>query len=121
MTTVLPAMIAGKIFHDGIAIGKFHGVMQPTTPKGWRMVIAHLSRNSLGTVSPKARRPCSGDELAHVDCFLDVAASLGEHLAHLAGHQARKVFLALLEQLGGAQDDRRATPATASAASRRTR
>ena len=31
--------------------------MQPTTPKGWRMVIAHLSRNSLGTVSPNARRP----------------------------------------------------------------
>ena len=57
MTTVLPAITAGKIFHEGIAIGKFHGVMQPITPKGWRIVIAHFSRSSLGTVSPYARRP----------------------------------------------------------------
>ncbi len=34
MTTPLPASSAGKIFHDGIATGKFHGVIIPTTPTG---------------------------------------------------------------------------------------
>ncbi len=33
-TTVFPAITAGKIFHDGIATGKFHGVTHPTTPSG---------------------------------------------------------------------------------------
>src|SRR4029079_16047068 len=35
-TTVLPHTSAGMIFHDGIAIGKFHGVITPHTPSGWR-------------------------------------------------------------------------------------
>ena len=33
-TTPLPASRAGKIFHDGMATGKFHGVIIPTTPTG---------------------------------------------------------------------------------------
>ncbi len=33
-TTVLPQTRAGMIFHDGIAIGKFHGVMTAHTPIG---------------------------------------------------------------------------------------
>ena len=33
-TTVLPQTSAGMIFHDGIAIGKFHGVMIEHTPIG---------------------------------------------------------------------------------------
>ena len=33
-TTVLPHTSAGTIFQDGIAIGKFHGVMTPQTPIG---------------------------------------------------------------------------------------
>jgi len=33
-TTVFPATRAGNAFHAGIAIGKFHGVMSPTTPRG---------------------------------------------------------------------------------------
>ena len=36
MTTVLPNAIAGALFHAGIAIGKFHGVMRPYTPSGSR-------------------------------------------------------------------------------------
>ena len=48
---------AGIIFQHGIAIGKFQGVMIPATPIGWRMLIAHLSGSSLGTVSPNMRRP----------------------------------------------------------------
>ena len=56
-TTALPAMTAGKIFHDGIAIGKFQGVMQAMTPSGTRSVMQSLLRNSDGTVSPCGCRP----------------------------------------------------------------
>ena len=45
------------IFQHGIAIGKFQGVMIPAKPIGWRMLIAHLSGSSDGTVSPCIRRP----------------------------------------------------------------
>src|ERR1044072_8661934 len=51
-TTVLPQTRAGIIFHDGIAIGKFQGVMMPQTPSGWRTDMANLSHRSAGTGSP---------------------------------------------------------------------
>ena len=51
-TTVLPQTSAGMIFHDGMAIGKFHGVITAQTPSGWRTDIANLSRSSEGTVCP---------------------------------------------------------------------
>ena len=56
-TTVLPQTSAGMIFQDGIAIGKFHGVMIADTPTGCRIDIANLSRSSEGTVWPYCRRP----------------------------------------------------------------
>ncbi len=49
-TTVLPHTSAGTIFHEGIAIGKFHGVMIEHTPSGWRSDMANLLRSSEGTV-----------------------------------------------------------------------
>ena len=45
------------IFHDGMAIGKFHGVMRPTTPTGARTDMANLSGSSEGVVWPNVRRP----------------------------------------------------------------
>ena len=33
-TTVFPQTSAGAIFHEGIAMGKFHGVMRLQTPRG---------------------------------------------------------------------------------------
>jgi hypothetical protein len=56
-TTVFPQTRAGTIFQDGIAIGKFHGVMTAQTPIGCRSDIANLSRSSDGTVCPYSRRP----------------------------------------------------------------
>ena len=53
----LPASSAGKHFHDGIATGKFHGVIIPTTPTGWRVVQPILFGISDGIVSPHAARP----------------------------------------------------------------
>ena len=56
-TTVLPQTSAGTIFHDGIAIGKFHGVITPTTPIGMRTLMLNLSGSSDGVVWPNRRRP----------------------------------------------------------------
>ena len=56
-TTVLPHTSAGQSFQAGIAIGKFHGVIAPTTPTGMRTLIMNLSLSSLGVVWPCRRRP----------------------------------------------------------------
>ena len=56
-TIVLPATRAGVIFQDGIAIGKFHGVITPITPIGIRTLMLNLSRSSEGVVWPNRRRP----------------------------------------------------------------
>ena len=56
-TTVFPQISAGAIFHEGMAIGKFQGVIMAATPSGWRTDIANLSRSSEGTVCPYSRRP----------------------------------------------------------------
>ena len=37
-TTVFPYASAGAVFQAGIAAGKFHGVIRPTTPSGRRRV-----------------------------------------------------------------------------------
>ena len=56
-TTVLPRISAGIIFHEGIAIGKFQGVIRPAMPTGCRTDIWNLSGISDGVVWPNCRRP----------------------------------------------------------------
>ncbi len=51
-TTVQPAASAGPTFRVIIAIGKFHGVMQPTTPMGSLITTIRLSAACDGMVSP---------------------------------------------------------------------
>ena len=61
-TTVLPQTSAGAIFQVGIAIGKFHGVITPTTPIGiahaHRELVAQLATASSGRTGAGPRRPC---------------------------------------------------------------
>ena len=57
ITTVFPQISAGIIFHDGMAMGKFHGVINPFTPTGVRTDIANLFGSSEGVVCPNCRRP----------------------------------------------------------------
>ena len=57
ITTVLPSTSAGIIFQEGIAMGKFQGVMRPATPTGMRTDIWNLSGSSDGVVWPNWRRP----------------------------------------------------------------
>ena len=78
-----------------MAIGKFHGVISPATPTGdahrHRKFIGQLRRRRLPELAPSF----AGHQVRHVDGFLHVAARFGQHFAHLAGHIAREVFLAL--------------------------
>ena len=86
-TIPLPASSAGKHFHDGMATGKFHGVIIPTTPIGCRVVQAILLDSSEATTSSQRGAALAGDEPTHVDGLLHVAACLDEHLAGLAGDE----------------------------------
>ena len=54
-TSVLPYISAGASFHTGIAIGKFHGVMRPTTPSGRRSVNSRWSATDGSYISPIGR------------------------------------------------------------------
>jgi hypothetical protein len=52
-TTVLPAASAGATFVDSSHSGKFHGVINPTTPRGSRNVMS--TPPATGMVLPKRR------------------------------------------------------------------
>jgi hypothetical protein len=74
------------IFQAGMAIGKFHGVMSPTTPIGRHVpLVGELGRSRLAPEAATLTRHVEG----HVDRFLDVASGLGKNLAHLLGHLSR--------------------------------
>ena len=51
-TTVQPAASAGPILRVSMALGKFQGVMQATTPTGCLMQTIRLSFEGCGIVSP---------------------------------------------------------------------
>ena len=56
-TQVFPQTRAGNIFHVGIAIGKFHGVINPPTPIGTLKLRFILFWSSLGAFNPKSLLP----------------------------------------------------------------
>src|SRR5215213_3236298 len=56
-TRVLPQIRAGAIFHDGIASGKFHGVMRATTPRGSLIEVWLTPGRAEGGVMPGMRQP----------------------------------------------------------------
>ncbi|MNI74512.1 hypothetical protein D3C73_1306000 [compost metagenome] len=51
-TTALPKARAGAIFHAAVAMGKFHGVMMPTTPTGSRWTSMSIPGRTEAAVSP---------------------------------------------------------------------
>ena len=57
ITHVFPQTSAGRSFQDGIAMGKFHGVIMPQTPIGVRTAMANLLGSSDGVVGPNIRLP----------------------------------------------------------------
>ena len=55
--TLFPHTSAGISFQDGIAIGKFQGVIRPQTPSGTRIDKQDLFGSSEGVVWPCSRLP----------------------------------------------------------------
>ena len=101
-----PAASAGPTLRVIIAIGKFHGVMQPTTPMGSLMTTIRLSAACDGIVSPYARLPSSANHSMNDGAIDDLAARLGERLALLERHQPGQVVLAGENQLVPAAQNR---------------
>ncbi len=54
-TIVLPNAMAGAIFQAGIASGKFHGVITPTTPSGSRVTSTSMPGRTESIFSPPTR------------------------------------------------------------------
>mmetsp|Transcript_21084 Transcript_21084/g.65352 ORF Transcript_21084/g.65352 Transcript_21084/m.65352 type:complete len:351 (-) Transcript_21084:421-1473(-) len=61
MTTVQPTASAGAHFRVIIAMGKFHGVMAPTTPTGCLRLTMRRPPTGLCRTSPVTRRPSSAN------------------------------------------------------------
>lgn len=55
-TTQLPQARAGAIFQAGMAMGKFQGVMRPTTPMASRVTSTPTPGRTEGRLSPPGRR-----------------------------------------------------------------
>ena len=107
-TTVQPAAIAGPALRVIIASGKFHGVMQATTPIGSLMTTMRLSawwRGDRVAVDALGFFAEPFEERRRVG---DLAARLGERLALLGGHQLREVLLVRHHQVEPAAHDGRA-------------
>ena len=83
--------------------GRDHAADADGLPHRHRELVGHF-RGRGGT---EHAAPFAGVVVSSVDGFLHVAAGLGEHFTHFAGHVAGMVLLALNQNLGGAEDDLR--------------
>ena len=86
-------------------MGKFQGVIGADHAD--RHADAHLELVRHFRRSGLAEEPAAlaGHVEGHVDGFLDVAAGLGAHLAHLAHHQLGELVLAFDEPLGDPEEN----------------
>ena len=104
-------MSAGASFQTGIAIGKFHGVIRPTTPSGRRTRVEPL------VARPTARRPRRPAATPHPPSSAGSRGAqrlqprLAQRLAHLGGHVLRDLLGARLDRVGRLREERRALPA----------
>ena len=116
MTQVLPQTSAGKSFHDGIAMGKFHGRDHAADAHGHADGHGELVLQLGGRGLAEERPPFARHVVGGVDCLLHVAAGLAQHFAHFACHVAGELFLALQQQLAGSGRGFRRASGRASAA-----
>ena len=70
-------------------------------PRAHSPFVGELRRNHVAELTAAL----AGDVVGHVDALLDVAAGLGDDLAHLARHLAREVVLAREHDLAGPEED----------------
>ncbi len=108
MTTVLPYASAGAIFHAGIAIGKFHGVMRPMTPSGSRVISTSTPGRTDGSFLAGEAQRLAGEELEDVAGAHRLADAFGQRLAFLAREEPPELVLAREDLVAGAIEDVRA-------------
>ena len=107
-TTVQPAASAGPTLRVIIAIGKFHGVMQPTTPIGSLITMMRLSRACDGNRVAVGALGFFAEPLDERRAVGDLAARFGERLALLERHQPGEIFLVRHDEVEPAAQDGRA-------------
>lgn len=106
-TTVQPATSTGASFHTGMASGKFHSVMSPTTPIACRVV--ELRVRAVGRQRPAAGPSAeTGGELDDLDRLDDLRVRLCLGLAVLLVDQQGQFGPVPLHQPGQAMDQVRA-------------
>jgi hypothetical protein len=108
LTTVQPAASAGAILRLGRVIGKFQGVIVPTTPTGWWM--AKCRFHDVGRRDDPAVGSLAllGEPLEGIGGMQDLGPGLGEGLALLHREGPREGVRPLAHQVGGLLEDLRA-------------
>ncbi len=103
-------MSAGASFHTGIAIGKFHGVMRPTTPERTAERVQPLVGDGrlvhLADRPPRLTRRVAEDRR----CAQRFEPCLAQRLPHLRGHVLRDLLGARLDRRGRFREEGRALP-----------
>ena len=105
ITTVQPAASAGAILRVAIASGKFHGVIRKHGPTGCCDTIMRPVPSGFGAVAALDARGLLAEPAQELAAVGDLAARLGERLAHLDRHEQGEVLLALLQQVERAAQD----------------
>ena len=104
-TTVLPQISAGASFQAGMALGKFHGVISPTTP----MRLAdgeHVDAVALGGHQHAGQaRAFAGEVAEDVDGAAHFALRFGQRLAFLARHLGGQLLEPAVQDVGGLEQD----------------
>lgn len=104
ITTALPLIRAGAVFRAGMAMGKFHGVMSPTTPSGSRRVVMVVSGRPLGRTSPVAAQPSEPKKRSTSEARLtSPLLPRASFLPH--GPVLGDCVLAFVEQVSGRDED----------------
>ena len=103
-------MSAGASFQTGIAIGKFHGVMRPTTPSGRRSVYSRWFGDGrlvhLADRPPRLTRRVAEDRRG----AQRFQPGLAQRLPHLRRHVLRDLLGARLDRVGRLREEGRALP-----------
>ena len=100
----MPAAIATGKNHIGTIAGKLNGLMMPTTPSGWRMLLTSTPVETSGVAALEQVRDAAR-ELDDLLAARDLAECVRVHLAVLAGDDPGQLTpLAFVEQLAEPED-----------------
>ena len=97
-TMVLPVASAGPTFHEVMAMGKFHGTMAATTPRGSWKVMSTPPATGHGRAPVLVHR--AGVEVEDLGDHGHLVAALGDGLADVGRLQPGQLLTVLLD-LGG--------------------